>query len=239
MLDPKEEARFEELRVMCRELKVPSPPQIMIGLQVHDKAGNLTFDDVQRGHSWTRNFWNFMFGCASSAANITGAETVFGAGYMSGKTTGGTVQGRQYYGARLYGNVQGFINVAANANYGILIGTDNTAFNINNYAMGTLINHGNSSTQMFYAAHDQTSNSLSYNGGTKTWKHTFFRIFNNNSGASITVREAGLSGYSYLFEWAATYILYERSVLSPTVAVANGAQLTVTYEISMDFSSID
>jgi hypothetical protein len=33
--------------------------------------------------------------------------------------------------------------------------------------------------------------------------------------------------------------LTERSVLDPTVLVANGAQLTVTYEISMDFSSID
>lgn len=240
MLDPKEEARFEELKVMCRELKVPSPPQIMIGLQVHDKDGNLTFDDVQRGHSWTRNFWNFMFGTASSAANISGAQTSFGAGYLSGKTTGGTITGTQYYGVQLADNCQGFINTAANANYGILIGTDDTAFNISNYYLGAIIASGNGASQMAYQAQDQTDNVLAYNGGTKVWSNTFARIFNNNSGGSITVKEVGLVCWTGLFfSIISAHALFERSVLSPTVAVANGAQLTVTYEISMDFSSID
>jgi hypothetical protein len=60
---------------------------------------------------------------------------------------------------------------------------------------------------------------------------------NNNSGGSITVKEVGLMyvGNTYNND----YHLVERSVLSPTVAVANAAQLTVTYEISMDFSAID
>jgi hypothetical protein len=33
--------------------------------------------------------------------------------------------------------------------------------------------------------------------------------------------------------------MIERSVLSPTVNVPNGAQLTVTYSISLDFTAID
>ena len=43
MLDTKEEKRFEELRGMCRELKVPAPLEIMIGLKVHDENGILLF----------------------------------------------------------------------------------------------------------------------------------------------------------------------------------------------------
>jgi hypothetical protein len=30
MLDPKEEAQFDELKAMCRELKVPAPPEMRI-----------------------------------------------------------------------------------------------------------------------------------------------------------------------------------------------------------------
>lgn len=45
MLDPQEEAKFAELKDKCRELKVPAPPEIMIGLQVHE-GGVLTFDDI-------------------------------------------------------------------------------------------------------------------------------------------------------------------------------------------------
>jgi hypothetical protein len=58
---------------------------------------------------------------------------------------------------------------------------------------------------------------------------------------SITVKEVGLAGVVAMFTSAQTndYMLMERSVLSPTVPVPNGAQLTVTYSISMDFSAID
>jgi hypothetical protein len=58
---------------------------------------------------------------------------------------------------------------------------------------------------------------------------------NNNSGGNITVKEIGLCPNG---GWG-DFFLLERSLLSPTVTVPNGAQLTATYEIIMDFSSID
>ena len=61
MLDQKEESKYKELKDKCRELHVPVPPEIHIGLQVHDKEGNLILDDLQRGHSWNRNFYNLIF----------------------------------------------------------------------------------------------------------------------------------------------------------------------------------
>ena len=46
MLNPIEEAKFAELKERCRELGVPAPPEVFIGVQVHDKNGVLIFDGV-------------------------------------------------------------------------------------------------------------------------------------------------------------------------------------------------
>jgi hypothetical protein len=235
MLDPQEEKRFEELRGMCRELKVPAPPEIMIGLQVHEN-GVLTFDDVQRGHSWTRNFYNILFGIAASSGGD--ASGVFGAGYMSAKRSTGTIDSIASYSPATATVTGGCTNAGNNSYiYGIVVGTDDTAFSSEQFNLAALVNHGNSAAQLYYQA--MAIATVAYTGGAKTWKATLRRIFNNNSGGSITIKEVGLGFYGYGYAAGLLYYMLERSVLSPTVAVANGAQLTVTYEISMDFSAID
>lgn len=236
MLDPKEEARFAELRAICRELKVPAPPEIMIGLKVHE-GGGLTFDDVQRGHSWTRNYWNLMF-CSGSDAPGDGGGS-FGAGYMSAKDVSGNVAATAGYtcvrssGLILGGGFHPNTSVATS---GIVVGTGDTAFSINQNALAAQIAHGNGAGNFSHTAMNDPT--LSYDAGSKTWTIVASRIFNNNSGGSITVKETGLYTDFYCFNSSAKKMI-ERSVLDPTVAVANGAQLTVTYEISMDFSAID
>jgi hypothetical protein len=226
MLDPKEEKRFEELRGMCRELKVPAPPEIMIGLQVHDKNGILTFDDVQRGHSWTRNYYNYW---AFYGAHTTQSFVSFGAGYSSFKKQS------TYIGGPGIPNLTQIGGIGSDA-VGIVVGTGDTAFSIENYSLAAIVRHGGTGGTLAYAAQSAWSSSYA----AKVWEGTSSRIFNNNSGGSITVKEVGMMAYctSYMTNYDYTYLI-ERSVLSPTVAVANGAQLTVTYAISMDFSAID
>jgi hypothetical protein len=212
MLDPKEEKRFEELKGMCRELKVPAPPEIMIGLQVHDKDGSLTFDDVQRAHSWVRNMWNMM-----AQVGLGGvAGSTYAAGSLGGKKINGTI-------------VDTISTTILSYAY-IIVGTGDTATTILDYTLISPISSGNGAGQLLASA--IVYGTPSYNAGTHVWSVTKSQIFNNNSGSSITVKEAAIAGISQ-------EIIAERSVLSPTVAVANGAQLTVTYEISMDFSAID
>jgi hypothetical protein len=238
MLNPIEEAKFAELRGVCRELKVPAPPEIFIGLKVHDKNGIMVFDDVQRGHSWTRIYWNTMFGIMADAAN-TVEETTFGAGKYSTKVLNGTIVGvvgfipYRQSGSELGYGLRGGIGIDT---MGIVVGTGDTAFGLDQYCLVTPIAHGNAAGQFAYSA--QAANALSYVGGTKTWKNAIARIFNNNSGGSITVKEVGLYAGYVTFNTSSNY-MWERSVLSPTVAVADGAQLTVTYEISMGFAAID
>jgi hypothetical protein len=216
MLDPKEEARFDELKTMCRELKVPSPPEIMIGLKVHE-GGVLTFYDIQRGHSWVRNYWNMV---AVQVWNAS-AGSSYAAGSLAFKNVGGGIESWTGYWLAAY-QIIGSIHA----------GTSDAAFALENYALGAVIVSGNGAGQLLKSA--MTRGTPAYNGGTKVWSNTLACIWNNNSGNSITVKETGL-GASY----TGGYPLMERSVLSPTVAVANGAQLTVTYTISMDFSAID
>jgi hypothetical protein len=61
------------------------------------------------------------------------------------------------------------------------------------------------------------------------------RVFNNNSGGTITVNEVGLVFSSY-----GSYILMSRDILDVPAVVLNGAQLTVTVSITTkDFATTD
>ena len=128
MLDQKEESKFDELKGMFRDLKLPPPPEIFIGLQVH-KDGELIFDDKQRGHSWTRNFYNYKCLMGTNAAI---GSTGFGAGYMTGKDHNGFVS---TYIRNLAGQVT---TGSGETTCGIVVGTSDTAFNIEQYALEDL-----------------------------------------------------------------------------------------------------
>jgi hypothetical protein len=229
MLNPTEEAKFAELKALCVKLKVPSPPEIMIGLKVHDKDGVLIFDDLQRGHSWTRNFWNWMFGFSTGCA-VTG--TTYEAGVLSIFRNIGS-QGNGSFSDG-YAEATPDPGPVSNSSYGIQVGTDDTAFGTEQCALVAQILQGTGSGQFSHTL--ETIAAASYAAGTHIWSCNHVRVFNNNSAAAITVKEVGIMVSS---AFSGQLFLIERSVLSPTVPVPIGAQLTVTYEISMDFSAID
>ena len=236
MLDLKEEARFAELKKICLELGVPAPPEVFIGVQVHDKNGVLIFDDVQRGHSWTRNFYNILFGRGSDC--VGDGTGLFGAGKMSGKNIVGTLYSTATTFVSREGRdlTRGVANNTTSISYGIAVGSGDVAFNTEQFALDICIASGTDSGQLAYQA--MTHPTISYTAGTKTWETTHLRYFNNNSQAVVTVREVGLYWCGAAFG-SLSYFMLERSLLSPVVDVPVGAQLTVTYKISMDFSAID
>jgi len=218
MLNPEEEKKFAELRDKCKDLKVPPPPDVHIGFQVH-KDGKLIFDDKQRGHSWTRNFYNFRAGIGTNGT-LSGS---FGVGSLIGKNISGNNNSNLLYITEITAGVVGALR-------GIVVGTGDTAWSMEQYALVAPIANGTGSGKLTYQASGYDSKSYA----SKIWTMTSKRIINNNSGGSITIKEVGL--YS---DYGCNTFLTERSVLAPVVPVANSAQLTVTYEISMDFSSID
>lgn len=236
MLDIQEEKRIAELKDLCRILKVPPPPDVLISLKVHD-GGVLVFDDIQRGHSWTRNYYNLMLGYSTGAYSSANGST-FGTGYIAGKDMVGNAS--EYQGRTTFGNTYviggNYADQYAGADYGILVGSGDAAFNKEDYALASLILHGNLADRLFYQA--MTAPVATYTAGSKTWTTNISRIFNNNSGGSITVKETGIAYGGIIFGNGGAFLI-ERSLLSPSVTVANAAQLTVTYSISMDFSAID
>jgi hypothetical protein len=231
---------------MCAELKVPAPPEIFIRFQVHDKDGKLIFDDKQRGHSWTRNFYNWTFSQLTQG-NSTG-ENAFGAGKITSKNIAGAngyiaLRGAGISPSAAYFNGNYGIRAAVGStDRGIVVGTSDTAFSADGYALGAIVASGTGSGQLSYQA--SPAPTLSYDSGTKVWSASIARVMFNGSGGSITIKETGLywqgdgANVTFFSTDTAAYLV-ERSVLSPSVAVANGAMLTVTYEISMDFSAID
>jgi hypothetical protein len=223
MLNTIEEVKFVKLKKACIELKVLPPPDVMISFKVH-KDGILLLDDIQRGHSWTRNYYNNL---AMHFAGMVGTDTVWGAGHMNANLQG--------WGCRSdMKSAMAETNGAIGDGYqGITVGTGDTAFSVEQYDLVARILHGTTSGKLSYAA--EALPTCAYTALTKTWKSTLFRILNNNSGGSITVKEVGISSGHYNSDLH----FMERSVLTPTVDVPDGARLTVTYEISMDFSAID
>ena len=225
MLNVQEELKYQELKNKCREMKVLPPTDIFIGLQVHDK-GNLIFDDVQRGHSWTRNYWNLMFVYVSNCSIV---DSSFGAGYISnGRFSNGAVTSQEYI-LGTYGNM---LTGLANTHRGIIVGVGTAAFSVEQYALNALITSGSSAGKLYYNACAVASTTYA----DKKWTIVGSRIFNNNSGGSIVVAETGLT----LYDPSSTEMwLVERSLLSSAVTVPDAAQLTVTYTIVDDFSAID
>ena len=239
MLKPEEEKKYEEIRAKCRELGVPSPPEIHLNFKVYDHNGVLTYDDTQRGHSWVRNLWNLQFAtCTDCGGDGT---SLYAPGHLTVKQISGTINGAvastaQRNGSSIAGyGMTGAIN---DQSVGIVVGISDAVWNFNQYVLGSLISSGSGSGQLAYQA--QAAPVASYNGGTYTWSVVQSRTFNNNSGASITVKEAGLYWKGTFFSAVAGQsFMLERTVCDPTVTVANAAQLVATYTISQDFTTVD
>ena len=240
-LDQIEEQKFVELKAMCKALGVSPPPDIFIGLKVHDRTGVLTVDDHQRGHSWLRNYWNMMlcrligsegyYGGANDAFT-TGA---YGAGYIALKAPNDALVSDWPSNVGMpFGTAGKNIASQGSTVQGVVVGTDDTAFSSEGYKLGALVAHGTGAGQLSHAAN--SSRGWTYIPETTTWAITMSRAFTNSSGDAILVKESGLYGAWGIYS---NSLALERTVLSPSVSVPDGSTLTVTYTISMDFSAID
>ena len=214
-------------------------PTLNIGLTVFDRRGGIVHHHEEPGHSWTRNAWNMQL---AAMAGICGdASATFGAGYMSTKNTAAAISSAKTSSITVSSSVpttSGWANNAATAEFGIVVGTGATAFNIDNYVLVSPVTHGTGTGQMSYSA--QLAPVQGYTAETKTWSITHKRNIINESAGAIVVAEIGLIWKGACFS-GVTYAprLMARDVLGATVTVAATELLVVEYAISMDFSTID
>lgn len=210
-------------------MHVIPPPKMFIHMQVHDVDGDLEMDYKFKCNSWHRNAYNGHAGCWLQIPCNSGGTT-WGAGTLAIKTTGGTVYSTGAE-AKISDTGATLEGVLADSSHGIVIGRGTGAENFEDYMLGDKIFSGNSSGLMAYQA-DQP-NAYTYDAGLKKWTATKSRIFNNNSGASITVNEVGM--YGRIQTGYSNYYMICRDKLSVGVPVANGSQLTVNMTFELTF----
>jgi len=236
--DPKLRKEYQDL---CFDLHLPCPSAYWT-LETSIK-NKIIEKRRQPAGSWTRNFWNWM-AMSQLSLNSNHAST-FGAGYLNWKDTGGTVRGSttdiKEVTPLIYGGgqsetptyaTQGSYGYRAGVvtTYGILVGTDATAFNIEQYTMLALIANGTGAGQLSYQGMDNCT--WSWTVGTLTFNFNWFRYMNNNTANTITVEEVGLAA---MVE-SSYKVLFERHVTGGLV-VPDTAQVRYDYNMSLVYSS--
>lgn len=194
-------------------------PKLHIHCKV-EKNGIILHDNYQIGHSWTRNAYH--------AYHLTMLDSLVMADMLCRDTAGATYLTSSQPPSRLTNAfaAYGYYNNGNNLNFGIVVGIGDTAFHLDDFRLETSVAHGNSADKLYYQV--QVAPVSSWVGDPDYEGNILHkRVFNNNSGGSITIKEIGLISYAHI-----GYLLMSRDVLDVPVAVANGAQLTVTVSIT-------
>jgi hypothetical protein len=108
------------------------------------------------------------------------------------------------------------------SSHGIVVGSSDTPVTRDDYKLGSQIAHGNGTGQLMYGAMSWDT-PTAYGTG---YLIRAIRVFTNNSGGDVTVKEIGviISYSSSLY-----YFLIIRDVLSTPVTIPNGYSWTVRY----------
>jgi hypothetical protein len=190
-------------------------------IEVRDASGKLLTFRKFKAKSWLPQFLGLL----------KGQFTVPYDGGNSGNApvtdTSGTVRNYPCSGCSPSNRL--FIHLNAGdgvGDYGLVVGSSDNPNAVNTYTMGAIISHGNATNQLYYGA--TTIENPQNPSGTNYWIFRIIRVFTNNSGGSITVKEIGLIVKTLDSGTYIRYFLIARDVISP-VTVPAGATLTVRY----------
>ncbi len=114
---------------------------------------------------------------------------------------------------------------------GIVLGSDGTPFSVADNNLKSTIGHGNGNGQLHRSAFAIGEPTIAPD--EQSISMTFTRVFANNSGLDVMVREVGLIGRPW---WGygddrCAYHLFARDVLESAITIEPGRQLTVDYVI--------
>ena len=230
-----EEARYEQIRKLGQELHLPIP-EAFWEVEVRDQTGRVIQRFRQRSHSWVRNAYNMMF-CYLAGKDLD--QGSFGAGYLSLKDTGGSVQ----YGSSpvCLGRAVstdttswGYRGPAGYDSYGILVGSGINPDNFEDYALQSKIANGTGAGHLTHV--ESEVHAVIWTPSTLTMKNELARYFNNNSGGDVNVNEVGLVLRGYRPGSSVPYnYMSARDKLASTVTVPNTGQLKVTYTVQLTY----
>jgi len=176
-------------------------------LDVRDKNNNVVHYHRQKARSWVKNFFLFLhYGFRGSYPTLVkqdGSTATPAASFI-------------YYLA--------LTAESGNDKYGILVGSGDRPWSINDYALANKIANGSSTGQLLYGATSVEDIVVESN-------RIYFRVtrpFSNSSPSDVTVAEVALAIY-----FCNNNAIIARDVLTQPVVVAPGQTLTVRYIIQM------
>lgn len=235
MIVVSQESRYEDLRKLARELHIPIA-EAFWQLEVRDRNGRLLRTHRQRSHSWVRNAYNLLL-CQAAAVpsdSALGLAIVDTGGATRSDSSTQPASGWSSSGAanmRIYvGSTYGLYAQAGVDSMGIVVGTGNGAENFDGHSLGSKVSSGNGAGQLAYSAMDAPS--ISTVGASK--QVVWIRYFNNNSGAAITVNEAGIYTKGTV-DGSTVYYMMCRDLLAGGVDVSDTGQLKVTYTVQLTY----
>ncbi len=234
MLDLKEERALNRLRGLGQRLHVPIP-QAFWTLEVFDKHGDLLQKYHTRSHSWTRNYYNYLF-CGTASKNAS--DGAFGSGKLNIKDTAGAVQSgaggittNTTINLDAPSDNDGIIVASAIISRGIVVGSGVNADSFEDFELQTQIAEGTGAGEL--NAIRSEDHAISENGLILI--ETQVRFYNNNSGGNVSVNEVGLVNGIYCGAGGRYDTLMSRDKLGATVTIPDTGQCKVTYTIELTY----
>jgi len=202
-----------------------------VEIELKDKDGKIILKKKFRSKSFVANFLRII-NLYMKTQGLTSYSTLYATAFSAGvKNHSGTAVNTVI--ASAYSDKPApILFVAApssEANYGIRVGSGSSTPTPTDYNLASPIAHGTGSGQLVYGS--VSVEDVIIDGNTVYFR--IIRTFSNSSGATVTVREIGLSMRTWVALWNTwDYVLLARDVLSSSVDVPNGATLTVRYILS-------
>lgn len=200
-------------------------------VEVRDKNGKLISKQKGESHSWLKQWLQILKGEFATRHNAS-----VGNGNVSINTESGSAvtyphhQYAQYYTYNLNLSTLGD---AGDVTQGIIVGAGDTPNSLTTYALASKIGHGTSSGQLLYGA-ESIEDVINPSGMDLSFRIT--RVFTNNSGASVTVKELGILVKKINSGAASCSFLIVRDVLPSPSSIPDGATMTVRYTVKITVS---
>ncbi len=175
-------------------------------IEVRKRSGSVRKRYAQHIHSYTMNQLKQW---ANRSGAVNDIQTV----------AGGTQNTSNWY-----------FGTSSHHERGLVVGTDNTASTFLDTQLGAIVGHGTGAGQLEYGL--QTTSRDKVNGIVTA---AVERLYTNNSGAEITVREIGIYASTSAVATSNAFVaLMLRDVLDTPVAIPNGETLYVRIDFDIN-----
>jgi hypothetical protein len=236
----KDEEEWEEFRNLGVELGIPIP-EVHLKIDLQNPGEETQTVCNRRSRSFVRNFYNCMYFpyafSGQGSLPLVSPAKIYGSDGLALKDIGGVVADVAANVSFQFssGDILSWTNTLNDRTRGIVVGTSNSPETFEDFRLGAI------DESMSYVG--QVLLPPVWDRTTQTWSTVTSRVFNNNTGSTVTIRETGIYAdvvtyqtviFSSITNVSPTAMLL-RDVLSAEINILNGGQLTTSYTWSMVF----